>query len=72
MCFGIGGVQFVPLKTEIPPGQVPNTPAQTYITVAGKNKLKHINIGQYEPIQVWVHFHHHHHIVIHSGIASSL
>ncbi|KAG7316103.1 hypothetical protein KOW79_020969 [Hemibagrus wyckioides] len=31
-----GGVQFVPLKTEIPPGQVPNTPAQTYITVAGQ------------------------------------
>ncbi|KAK3530300.1 hypothetical protein QTP86_023925, partial [Hemibagrus guttatus] len=29
-----GGVQFLHLKTDIPPGQVPNTPAQTYITVA--------------------------------------
>ncbi|KAK3510776.1 hypothetical protein QTP70_022482 [Hemibagrus guttatus] len=31
-----GGVQFLHLKTDIPPGQVPNTPAQTYITVAGQ------------------------------------
>ncbi|MCJ8748175.1 hypothetical protein PDJAM_G00162320 [Pangasius djambal] len=31
-----GGVQVVHLKTDIPSGQIPNTPAQTYITVAGQ------------------------------------
>ncbi|KAK2818280.1 hypothetical protein Q7C36_022213 [Tachysurus vachellii] len=31
-----GGVQVVHLRTEVPPGQVPNTPAHTYITVAGQ------------------------------------
>ncbi|XP_017313028.1 complement C3 [Ictalurus punctatus] len=31
-----GGVQVLHLKTEVPNGQVPNTPAQTYITVAGQ------------------------------------
>ncbi|MCI4394012.1 hypothetical protein PGIGA_G00163970 [Pangasianodon gigas] len=31
-----GGVQVVHLKTDVPSGQVPNTPAHTYITVAGQ------------------------------------
>ncbi|XP_072513049.1 uncharacterized protein [Salminus brasiliensis] len=31
-----GGVQVVHVKSEIPKGQIPNTPAHTYITVAGQ------------------------------------
>ncbi|XP_053333009.1 complement C3-like [Clarias gariepinus] len=31
-----GGVQVLHLRTDIPNGQVPNTPAQTYISVAGQ------------------------------------
>ncbi|XP_047659457.1 complement C3-like [Tachysurus fulvidraco] len=31
-----GGIQVVHLRTDVPPGQVPNTPAQTYIMVAGQ------------------------------------
>ncbi|KAI4889080.1 hypothetical protein NFI96_023395, partial [Prochilodus magdalenae] len=33
---GKGGVQVVHVKSEIPEGQIPNTPAHTYITVSGQ------------------------------------
>ncbi|XP_026992188.2 complement C3-like [Tachysurus fulvidraco] len=31
-----GGIQVVHMKTDIPPGKIPNSEAQTYITVAGE------------------------------------